>query len=197
MAEKDKSIKKDKRSRNWTCVVYPDSAPDNWRAVLDDLHIPWIESPLHDKDVNPDGEPKKSHWHVMLMFSSMKSFSQVKEITSLLCSPNPQKVASARSMVRYFAHMDNPEKYQYDKSSIIAHSGAEIDHYISATTSERYELIAEMMDFIDGNNITEIEDMLFYARKERFMDWFPLLCDNSAYVIGQYIKSKRHRQKSD
>lgn len=195
MVDSNKTIKKDNRTKNWTCVVYPDSAPDNWRDILDDLHIPWVESPLHDRDVNADGEPKKSHWHVMLLFSSNKSYEQVKDITSLLCAPNPQKVASARSMVRYFAHIDNPEKYQYDKSLIVAHGGAEIDRYLSATTSERYQIIADMMDFIDDNNILEMEDILRYSRRERFLDWFPLLCDNSAYIIAQYIKSKRHRQK--
>ncbi|MEJ8778191.1 Rep family protein [Pseudogracilibacillus sp. ICA-222130] len=28
-------------------------------------------------------------------------------------------------MVRYFAHMDNPEKFQYDKTEIIEHAGAD------------------------------------------------------------------------
>src|SRR5699024_11179639 len=55
---------KDERTRNWTFVVYPESAPEDWREIIDDLHVPWIESPLHDKDVNPDGEIKKPHWHV-------------------------------------------------------------------------------------------------------------------------------------
>ena len=188
--------KKDERARVWTIIVYPESAPEKWKEIINDKHISWA-CILHDKDVNPDGSKKKPHYHVVLVFEGKKSFSQIKAIADELKAPIPQKVESLRGMMRYLIHMDNPEKYQYDKSSIIAHSGAEIDHYISATTSERYELIAEMMDFIDGNNITEIEDMLLYARKERFMDWFPLLCDNSAYVIGQYIKSKRHRQKSD
>ncbi|MET2064577.1 hypothetical protein ABXM48_13300, partial [Enterococcus faecium] len=43
-----------------------------------------------------------------------------------------------------------------------------------------------------SKNITEIKDLIDYAMSERFDDWFPLLCDNSAYIIGQYIKSNRH-----
>ncbi|MFJ7934407.1 hypothetical protein [Sporosarcina sp. NPDC096371] len=27
--------------------------------------------------------------------------------------------------------------------------------------------------------------------EERFDDWFPLLSDNSTYIVGQYIKSNR------
>ena len=63
----EKAKKVDNRARNWSLVVYPESAPENWRDILDDYHIPWVESPLHDKDVNPDGEIKKSalaYWFV-------------------------------------------------------------------------------------------------------------------------------------
>lgn len=189
---KSSNSKKDERTRNWTFVVYPESAPENWRELIDELHVPWVESPLHDKDINPNGELKKAHWHVMLMFSSNKSYSQIREITMKLRSPNPQKVANAKGMIRYFAHLDNPEKHQYKKSDIIAHGGAEISSYLAVSTVERYALINEMMEFIDSQGIIEMKNLLDYARKNRFEDWFPLLCDNSAYIMDAYIKSNRH-----
>lgn len=189
----NKRKKKDERTRNWTFVVYPESAPENWRDIIDELHVPWVESPLHDKDVNPDGEIKKPHWHIALMFSSNKSYDQIREITMKLRAPNPQKVANAKGLVRYFAHMDNPEKYQYSKTDIIAHAGAEIASYLAVTTAERYDLIREMMAFVKENDIVEIKDLLDYAMDERFEDWFPLLCDNSAYIMDSYIKSNRHK----
>ena len=46
------------RTRNWTFIVYPESAAENWRELLDEEHLEWIESPLHDRDVNATGEPK-------------------------------------------------------------------------------------------------------------------------------------------
>lgn len=188
---------KDERTRNWTFVVYPESAPEDWREIIDDLHVPWIESPLHDKDVNPDGEIKKPHWHVMIMFSSNKSYNQIREITMKLRSPNPQKVANAKGMVRYFAHLDNPEKFQYDKTEIIEHAGADVSPYLAVTSAERYELIREMMSFVKEKKIIEMKDLLDYAMNERFDDWFPLLCDNSAYIMDSYIRSNRHRAEVD
>lgn len=190
-----KEKKKDDRVRNWTFIVYPESAPENWRDQIDEYHVPWIESPLHDKDVNPDGEVKKSHWHVLIMFEGKKSLAQIEEITEKINASKPQKCANVKGLVRYMAHVDNPEKYQYDKTSIIGHAGVDVASYFEASKIERYQQIAQMMDYIDDNDITEMEDMLRYARKERFSDWFQLLCDNSAYIVGQYIKSKRHRNK--
>lgn len=59
MAGNKSSGNKVSRTRNWSIVLYPDSAPANWREYLDSLQIEWIESPLHEFDVNPDGELKK------------------------------------------------------------------------------------------------------------------------------------------
>ena len=105
--------KKDVRARTWTFILYPESAPENWRYILDGYHIPWVESPLHDKDVNPDGTVKKAHRHIILLFDGKKSFEQVKDITDALNAPIPQKTANTKGLVRYLIHMDNPEKQAF------------------------------------------------------------------------------------
>lgn len=181
------------RTRNWTVVVYPESAPENWREYLDDLHIEWVESPLHEYDTNATGEVKKPHWHVLLMFGGVKSYEQVMEVIQPLRCPIPQRCHNAKAMVRYMAHLDNPEKHQYSVSDIVAHGGVDISELLRPSSSERYALIREMVAFVKDNGITEFQDLMDYASMERFDDWFPLLCDNSAYVVGNYIKSQRHR----
>jgi len=196
----EKSTKSAKRTRNWTIVVYPhvsetDGAPVNWREILDEEHIAWVESPLHEYDVNPDGEVKKAHWHILLLFEGVKTYDQVKQITDKIRSPHPQICNSARGMVRYMVHMDNPEKVQYDVSEIVCHGGADIADYLQATVSERYKMIDEMIAYIDDNVVTEFADFMDFVRRERRSDWFPLLCDNSTYVIDKHIKSRRHQLK--
>ena len=190
MAEKKST---DNRTRTWSFVLYEDSAPENWRDVLDDMHIEWIESPWHDKDVNANGEPKKKHKHILLLFQGKKSYEQIKEITDELQQPIPQRCHNAKALVRYMAHMDNPEKAQYNPSDIVAHGGVDLADMLRPSSSERYTLIRDMIDYIRSAAVTEFQDLMDYAAAEHFDDWFPLLCDNSAYVIGQYIKSQRHR----
>ena len=181
------------RTRSWTFLVYPESADSNWRDILDELHVQWIESPLHDKDVNGDGEIKKAHWHILIMFESVKTYDQVLEITEELKASRPEKCNGAKGLVRYMAHLDNPEKYQYSKAEIIGHGGADVMELLKPTSSDRYVLIKEMIEYIRENEIDEIQDLIDYAIAHRMDDWFPLLCDNSAYVVGTYIKSIRHR----
>ena len=183
---------KDTRTRNWTIVVYPDSAPDNWREIIDDMHIEWVESPLHDSDLNADGSVKKSHWHILLMFGGVKTYEQVLELIEPLNCPIPNKVHNAKALVRYMAHLDNPEKAQYDLHDIQSHGGVDVIDLLKPSSSERYTYIKEMIGWCNLHSCDEFEDLYFYAMNERFDDWFPLLCDSCAYVINQFLKSKRH-----
>ena len=74
MSEKD--VQKDRRARSWSWIVYPESAPDNWRQLLDETGEKWIESPLHDKDINETtNELKKPHWHIIVSFENKKSYN--------------------------------------------------------------------------------------------------------------------------
>lgn len=184
---------KETRTRNWSCIVYPESAPEHWRDFLDDLHIEWVESPLHEFDTNPTGEVKKAHWHILLMFGGVKSYDQVMEAIQPLNCPAPQRCHNAKSMVRYFAHLDNPDKFQYNITDIVAHGGVDVADLLKPSSAERYTIIRDMCDYCAMEGITEFYELMDYAMAEKFDTWFPLLCDNSAYVVNQYIKSNRER----
>lgn len=173
--------------------MYPESAPENWREYMDDLHIEWVESPLHEFDCNATGEVKKAHWHLLLMFGGVKSYEQVLDVVKPLNCPIPQRCHNAKAMVRYMAHLDNPEKHQYSVADIVAHGGVDIAEMLRPSSSERYALMREMSEYIKDNGVTEFCDFVNYAMTEHYDDWFPLLCDSSAYFIGQVIKSQRHR----
>lgn len=191
--ENEKATGNGKRTRNWSAVVYPDSAPANWREILDELHIEWVESPLHEYDTNPDGEVKKAHWHILLLFGGMKTYEQVTEVLSPLNCPIPQRCMSVKGTIRYMAHLDNPDKYQYQISDVVGHGGVDLADLLRPTATERYSVLRDMCEYVKAEGIIEFQDLVDFAMKERFDEWFPLLCDNSAYFVGQYIKSQRHR----
>ena len=52
---------KDKRSNKWAFLLYQESAPKNYLDILEEMHIPFVLSPWHDKDINKEtGEFKKA-----------------------------------------------------------------------------------------------------------------------------------------
>lgn len=184
----------DLKKRNWTFIVYPESAPSNWRDILDEEHIQWIESPLHDKDVNPDGEPKKSHWHVLVLFDGPVTVKPVNELAERLNTPIPKSVASARGLVRYMIHLDNPEKYQYSKSEIIGHGGVEVEAYFEMTASNRIDLLKDISAYVMDNNICNFVDLVKYAI-ENNDDWFTIIADKNTLYLNKLIDAQWHKNR--
>ena len=180
--------KADTRSRNFATVVYPESAPEDWQSKLAECFVPAFISPLHDKDLNPTGEPKKAHYHVMVMFEGKKSDEQVKAIFNTIGGIGLEKVNSIRGYARYLCHMDNPEKAQYAPEQVRSLCGADYTGTIGLVT-DKYKAIKEMIAFCRENNIVAYCDLLEYCAEER-MDWFRVLCDNGTVVVKEYLKSK-------
>ena len=97
------------RTRNFACVVYEESAPSNWRTILEEQFVPAFISPYHKDDINADGQPKKPHWHVLIMFDSVKTSEQAREIFDKIGGVGCEKVTSIRGYARYLCHLDNPD----------------------------------------------------------------------------------------
>ena len=186
MSEKNTSGKG--RTRIFATVVYPESAPDNWQDILCEQFIPAFISPLHDKDINPTGEPKKPHYHVMIMFDGVKTIEQAKEVFTSISGVGCEKVNSVRGYARYLCHLDNPEKAQYNQELVRSLCGADYSGTIGLVT-DKYKAIGEMIDFCKENDIFSYSDLLEYCRMEKF-EWFRVLCDNGTVVMKEYLKSR-------
>lgn len=184
---------KDTRTRNWAMIVYPESAPENWREFLDNLHVPWIASPLHDKDVNPDGTKKKPHWHVIIVFTNVKAYHQVKEITDKLNAPIPQP-CDLRGYIRYLVHTDNPEKYQYPRSEIENHGVDDIDKYFQTASSKR-KILKALVKHIKEEHVTNMLDLIDYAIS-RGDDWFDVVSQHSTIFLSAVIKAEWQKQQN-
>lgn len=176
------------RTRNYATVVYPESAPENWIEILSEQFIPSFISPLHDKDINATGEPKKAHYHVMLLFEGVKTYEQAQAIFDKIGGVGCEPINSIRGYARYLCHLDNPEKAQYEQNDVKALCGADYPGTIGLVT-DKYKAIGEMIDYCKENNIVSYSELLEYCRMERF-DWFRVLCDNGTVVMKEYLKSR-------
>lgn len=177
----------DKRTRNWLFVIYPESAPEDWRRLLRDEGVPCAVSPLHDKDANPNGDPKKSHWHVILSFSGVKTQRQVKEITDKLNAPLPQACKDIRGACRYLCHMDNPEKAQYDVAGIECMNGFDFVSKVGSS-ADVDESIREMMAWCMENECDSFFRLSNYAAENR-PDWFRVITTKRTVFLSAWLKS--------
>ena len=183
------------RTRNYSTIVYPDSAPENWVELLNECLVPAFISPLHDKDVNPTGEAKKPHWHVMIMFEGPKTKAQAEDLISCINGVGCEVINSVRGMARYLCHLDNPEKYQYSKEEVKSLCGADYISTIGLAT-DKYAALSEMMDFCDKYNVISFYALSKYARTHR-PDWQRVLMDNGSYFMEKYLQSKEWSEKNN
>ena len=184
----NKTGTKDSRVRNYACVVYPESAPSDWLSIIQEAKTPVLISPLHDKDTNPTGEPKKPHYHVVVAYEGKKSIEQAKSFFESFGGVGCEVVASLRGYARYLCHLDNPEKYQYPVEDVKACGGIDYISCIGLPT-DKYKIVGEMIDWCEENDITSYAELLRYARVMHY-DWFRVLCDSSTVVMKEYLKSK-------
>lgn len=183
-----KNIKK----RNWSFLVYLDSCPDDWIDILQLKGLPFAISPLHDKDINPDGTPKKPHYHVILVFGAPTTFNNVKSITDELNQPIPIPLESVRGMYRYFTHKDNPEKYQYDEKYIRLFNAFDVTDVLN--NFEVYTGLKDIQLLIIENDLLEYSDLMDYLLQNDLMELWNIACSHTLF-LNTYITSIRHKNE--
>lgn len=189
MAEKKSTQKK----RNWAFVLYPESAPEDWVEQLSQTGLQCVISPLHDKDVNPTGEIKKAHYHVILAYSGPTTYNVVKTLSvDVLNGTIPQALEQIRGYYRYLTHKDNPEKYQYLDSDILTLNGFNISDFIEITKSEIIAYKKSLQALIRELNIFEYSDFMDIL-DDNGMDAEYEVASNNTYFFDKYIASRRNK----
>lgn len=186
-----KSIKK----RNWAFVLYPESAPENWRELLQQSGLPAVISPFHDKDKDPTGEAKKAHYHIILTYPGPTTYNAVKSFTDRLNQPIPQPLESVQGYYRYLTHEDNPDKYQYDKSDIVPVNGFDIHDYIEMSKTEAMKIIKDIQQVIITVDIREYSDLLDYLLEVN-QEWWQVAV-NHTMMLNAYLKSRRYKLQQE
>lgn len=186
----DKKVKK----RHWAFVAYPESLPADWVEQLKQSGLKVAISPLHDRDVNPTGEPKKPHYHVIVSYEGPTTFSNVEKLTLRLNQPHPQPLEQVRGYYRYLTHEDNPEKAQYSKDDIQTLNGFDIRDYVEMTKSEVTRYLREVQQFVMDSNITEYADLMeiLIQGGEGMADWYDVASSHTLFFTA-YLRSRRYK----
>ena len=94
------------------------------------------------------------------------------------------------------AHLDNPEKFQYNPALIVAHGGFNVEEHLKLSASARYSMLRDMIQYIREKDICDFMEFMEYAMEEKYETWFPLLCDNSTFMIRSVIQANAEFKKN-
>lgn len=191
--EKTKEIK----SRLWAAEVYPDSAPEDWREIIQISGLVAAVSPIHDKDINATGEPKKPHYHLILAWDGPTTLSNARRfVMEKLNGPTPFELKSIRGMYNYFTHKDNPEKYQYDEKDILHINNFCLSDFVELTRGEVDRTIKKVMKIIREVGIIEYSGLLDFLDDNELNDEWDV-AKNNAFLFNTYICSRRNAEKQE
>lgn len=188
----------DNRYRLWCWIVYPDSAPINWKQILIQYHVAFSVSPLHEPDLNNiDVNEHKPHYHVFMQFDNKKSFEQVNLISSVCNGTRPFNVQSGTGYFKYMAHVGYPEKQQFKNGldDIECYCNFDRDKYSGLTEKEKDSKYKEIYRFIDDNDITEFHQLIDILQNDDIgiNDYFRLIRAN-IFPFVVYINSRRNHK---
>lgn len=189
------------KKRNWAFVLYPESAPENWREVLAETGLQCAVSPLHEFDVDPTGELKKAHYHVILCYSGPTSFNVVNQLCNSLNQPIPQPLEQVKGYYRYLTHKDNPEKYQYSEDDIETINGFNILDFADMTRTEVNNIKRKLVNVIREQNFVEYRQFVNYVMTELNEEDFDIAVNNTvffnAYLTSARFSSKVEQEESE
>lgn len=185
-------VLEDSRVRNFAFILYPESAPQNWLSILEDLLVPCFVSPLHDKDIIIEtGEPKKPHYHVFLMFSGKKSYNQVIGLLSPLNIQYVDQVNDARAYARYLCHLDffdRSDKRLYDPNKVIQLNGADYQDIVHSPSDDTV-YSKEIMNFIWDHDVDSFAELCRYCQFNE-PEWFYILLNKKTSFFKSLLSSR-------
>ncbi len=187
--------------RWWSFIVYPESAPKDWKELVSNLHCEWSHSPLHDKDLwthdkideetgviyYKSGQRKKAHWHCIIKFDKSMSYMAVNElIRPMTNGPYLQKCYSLKGAFEYFVHLNNPEKYQYEKDEICRFNGFAIE----TTRTDRIKMLDEIGSVISAKGYIDLENVRkHYEGQYEYID----IISTRAFYIEKLTQVNFHK----
>ena len=186
------------KAQTWAFIIYRESVIGDYEARLRMLGVQFALSPWHDADKDKGGTPKKEHRHGMLHWpGGATTYKTAAAITrDVLKGTIPIPLVSPRGYYRYFTHLDNPEKAQYDEKDIITGNGFDIGEFLQLTAKEKNDLAKMLVEEIIKQDITEYWDLVVYSMYNMDSAAFEFVRTNTMFLQGA-IRSKCGRQKTD
>lgn len=146
-------------------------------------------------DVMPKvGDAKKAHVHVLLKFAGVRTAEYLSGLFADFGLEigvwRWQKVEHLEAMIRYFAHMDQPDKHEYAPMDIIGFGGIDLSCVTHQDANSRIRTLMRVQKHIEDHKIRSYHVLSSWAFATRDSDVISCVCGRSSHFIG-YFRSVR------
>lgn len=169
------------QGKTWTFLIYPDSAPDDWDLIFEDLHVSGAYSMVHD----PDKDGGKPHIHAILEFGSNMGIETVKRLIEPFHSPTPFLVYDKPRMYRYLSHLDEKDKKHYDPNDV-TYFNVPYWEYIN-TQGGISDTMNDICDWINKNECSSFKELYNHALFTNNLNWMSFISTH-VFFFNSFLK---------
>lgn len=186
------------RSFNFSGVLYPEHFCDNRNLAVkflkDTFQTQGAISPLHDSDLQDDGQLKKPHWHFVVHFQNQKSLAVCRKL--LEDKGLIQVCQSLATMCRYFFHLDDDDKFQYQTTDYDTFFNFNFQKQINAFEDFDSKLDTLLM-IITINQITTLQDLIIFLQNSEKYHYLLVFTAQKMFFIKEFLKAMNFERSFD
>lgn len=179
------------KKRHWAFILYPESAPADWKETIEKTGLKVAISPIHDKDVTKDGELKKAHHHIIVSYNGPVTYENVKSLTDSLGQPIPQIVENVGGYYRYLWHDEAQNKAVYSEKDVILLNGFKAPAK-TCNGLEYDEQMIQLIQYIKEHQIKEFSDLCDCLLEDGLFDMLMQLRSYS-FFYSKILDSIRYK----
>ena len=192
------------KARYWALVAYAENMIDNWESVIADrLQVPCFYA-VHDKDIDKEGNLRKTHVHINLVFPNTTTRNAAITLVNQLskpgcrCCSTAQVIVNIRSVYEYAIHNTEGSKHKYQYPESVRHciNNFEIGLFEQVSSADKIDMVAELTQDIIDYNITTVTQLFQFVCKFKsssylpiytgYISYFDKMCKAAAYEIKTF-----------
>ena len=174
-----------KKNRYWVGVLYLENMVDNWQIEIGDiLEVPYAYC-VHDSDFDSSSEHRKSHMHLIIVFSNTTTYNHAMTVFNKLSKPGFSAINTCMGVINirnkydYLIHdtetCKKQGKHLYDKSCRKIGNNFDIGAYEQVGLAERNAMCKELCDIIYVNKFVNFGDFYIYVVSNYDSIYFDIL----------------------
>lgn len=146
------------------------------------------------------GQHKKPHYHVLLRYPGpvdalrcSADFSELVDIRSAAW----QKVGNVDSMLRYFAHLDSPEKTRYNALEIKGFGGIDLSALLRTSKVSNLSVLLDVMDHMMKHKIRHYNQLVKWALSTADMDTISCVTGRASFFANYFKAASDERREKE
>ena len=199
------------KTKYWVGILYPENMVENWKDEIGDLlQLPYAYC-VHDKDLDNDGDDRKTHVHLILTFPNTTTYKHAFDVYNKLSASGRvainkiEMIINIRHMYNYLIH-DTDDcrkkgKYLYDKAERITGNNFDIGSLEQMSAIEKDKMLIELANEIAQKNFTNFADFYLFVMSNYDEVYFQLVKGYSGFLErltkGNYQREMKNRVRDD